>query len=183
VAILFQTFTRYLLTPAVNIGLGQPEHLADRARIVDAATRTGADAFIRALPQGYDAALGTMFAGGVDLSGGQWQRLALARAVFRGAPLVILDEPTAAVDPLSEEQIFQGIRELAARHTVVLVSHRITRIRFVDRICVLDRGQLVGTGTHDELLEDCPTYADLYLTQARAEHLIPPAASQRALRI
>jgi ATP-binding cassette, subfamily B, bacterial len=168
VAVVFQDFGRYLFPVAENIGLGRVTRLGDREAIVRAARAAGADAFIRELPEGYDTPLGKIFEGGVDLSTGQWQRIALARAFFRDSTLVILDEPTAALDARAEHELYDNMRELFAGRTVVLISHRFSTVRSADRIYVLDAGRIVESGNHAELMARNGRYAQLYALQAAA---------------
>ncbi|WP_328771876.1 ABC transporter ATP-binding protein [Streptomyces sp. NBC_00286] len=171
IAVLFQNFGRYLFTAAENIGVGRVENSDDRGAIVMAAERARADTFIRALEEGYDTTLGKVFKGSTDLSGGQWQSIALARAFFRAAPLVVLDEPTAALDARAENQLYEGMRELFAGRTVLLISHRLLSVRSADRIYVLDQGSIVESGTHEELMACQGLYAELYCLQATQHHV------------
>jgi ATP-binding cassette, subfamily B, bacterial len=166
VAVIFQDYARYWLTAADNVGIGAPQNARQRDRVDGAAAEAGAKGFIAALPDGYETLLGPAFVGGSDLSGGQWQRLALARAYFRDAPLLILDEPTASLDPRGEYEVFQQVRRLAAGRTVVLISHRFSSARAADRILVLDGGRLVEEGPHDELVARGGLYAELFSLQA-----------------
>ncbi len=168
VAVIFQDFLRYHLPARDNIGLGRYEAIDDLAAIRRAGVQADADGFIRELAAGYDTMLGPEFFGGTDLSTGQWQRLALARAFFRDAPFVILDEPTAALDPRAEHDLFQRIRPLLAKRTVLLISHRFSSVRSADRIYVLDKGVVVEAGTHQELMGLGGLYAELFTLQARA---------------
>ena len=168
VAVIFQDFVRYLLPAKENIGAGRHERFDDEAAIVAAARAAGADRFLSTFPNGYDTVLGKEFTGGRDLSVGQWQRVALARAFFRDAPFVILDEPTAALDPRAEYELFESIRSLFQGRSVLLISHRFSSVRSADRIYVLERGRLVEHGTHDELLVKDGIYAELFTLQASA---------------
>jgi ATP-binding cassette, subfamily B, bacterial len=168
VAVVFQDFERYLLPARENVGLGRHERIDDLEAIVAAARRADADDFLNRLPEGYDTMLGREFAGGYDLSIGQWQRVALARAFFRDAPLVILDEPTAALDARAESRLFERIRELLEGRSVLLISHRFSSVRSADRIYVLDRGVVVEQGSHDELMAAGGRYAELFTLQAAA---------------
>ncbi|MDQ6727387.1 MAG: ABC transporter ATP-binding protein/permease [Actinomycetota bacterium] len=168
VAAVFQDFARYpSFTAAENIGIGLPARMRDREAIVEAATSAGAHAAVAALPKGYDTVLSRQF-GGVDLSTGQWQRVALARAFLRDAPLVVLDEPTAALDPRAERDLFETVASLYRSRAAVLISHRLSSVRFADRICVLAGGRIIESGTHDELLGATGAYAELFELQARA---------------
>jgi ATP-binding cassette subfamily B protein len=168
VAVLFQDFARFMLTVKENIGLGRVERIEDVEAIVDAAERSGAHRFIREWESGYDTILGPVFAGGKDISIGQWQRIALARAFFRDAPLVILDEPTAALDARAEHDLFQRMRQLFDDRSVLLISHRFSSVRSADRIYVLHEGEIVEQGTHAELMALGGRYAELFRLQAKA---------------
>jgi ATP-binding cassette subfamily B protein len=148
IAIVFQDFVKYpSLTAAENIGIGLPTRMKDRAAIVDAARQAGADKAIESLPKGYETVMSRQF-GGADLSMGQWQRVALARAFLRDAPLVVLDEPTAALDPRAERDLFETVATLYHSRSAVLISHRLSSVRFADRICVLAGGRITESGTH-----------------------------------
>ncbi len=168
IAVIFQDFIRYHLPARDNIGLGRVDAIDDLDAIKDAARHAGADAFLQTLPNGYDTMLGPEFIGGTDLSIGQWQRMALARAFVRDAPFVILDEPTAALDPRAEHDLFERIRTLLAGRTVLLISHRFSSVRSADRIYVLAEGGIVEGGTHDELMRTGGLYAELFTLQAAA---------------
>jgi ATP-binding cassette subfamily B protein len=164
--VIFQDFVRYHLTAAENIAVGRIEAKDDRARIVTAAERSLADEVIRRLPQGYDQVLGKRFRGGVELSGGEWQKVAIARAYMRDADVLILDEPTAALDARSEFEVFQRFKELSEGKTAVLISHRFSSVRMADRILVLADGQIEAAGTHEELMAERGRYAELFELQA-----------------
>jgi ABC-type multidrug transport system fused ATPase/permease subunit len=168
VAVVFQDFIRYALPARDNIALGRHERYADGAAVRGAARRAGVDADIAALRDGYATQLGPAFVGGVDLSLGQWQKMALARLFFRDAPFVILDEPTAALDARAEHDLFARIRELFASRSVLLISHRFSTVRAADRIYVLDGGRIVEEGSHAELVARGGTYAELFSLQASA---------------
>ncbi|HWI65735.1 MAG TPA: ABC transporter ATP-binding protein [Symbiobacteriaceae bacterium] len=166
IASVFQDFIRYSLKAGENIAVGDVRALDDRARVEAAAAGSGADAVIAGLPQGYNTQLGKEFEGGQELSGGQWQKLAIARAYMRHAAILVLDEPTAALDPLAEVEVFQRFRELARGRTAFFISHRLGAARLADRILVLKQGQLVEDGTHDELIATGGEYAALFEAQA-----------------
>jgi ATP-binding cassette subfamily B protein len=168
IAVIFQDFERFHLSAAENIGLGRIAAMDDRDAIEAAGRQAGADEFIKRLPDGYDTVLGPQFVGGTDLSVGQWQRMALARAFFREAPFIVLDEPTAALDPRAERELFERIRGLLAGRTVLLISHRFSSVRSADRIYVLDHGEIVEAGDHATLMELGGTYAELFTLQAAA---------------
>jgi ATP-binding cassette subfamily B protein len=168
VAVVFQDFLRYALPARDNIALGRHERYDEEAAIRVAAERAGADRDIEALAHAYDTQLGPVFFGGVDLSLGQWQKVALARVFFRDAPFVILDEPTAALDARAEHELFARIRELFEDRSVLLISHRFSTVREADRIHVLDGGEVVEAGTHDELMARGGLYAELFSLQASA---------------
>jgi ATP-binding cassette subfamily B protein/ATP-binding cassette subfamily C protein len=165
---VFQDFARYQFTAAENVGLGEPRLLGDRARIQTAATRAGADGVIAGLAQGYDTVLGGWFESGQELSAGQWQKLAVARAFMREeAELLIFDEPTAAIDAEAEHELFQRFRALSAGRSALVISHRFSTVRVADRIAVFHGGRLVELGTHQELLAADGRYAHLFRLQAR----------------
>jgi len=166
IGVIFQDFVRYHMTAAENIAVGRIEAAGDRARIEQAARRSLADEVIRRLPAQYDQALGKRFRKGIDLSGGEWQKIAIARAYMRDAQLLILDEPTAALDARAEFEVFQRFRELSEGKTAVLISHRFSSVRMADRILVLADGQLEAAGTHAELLAAGGRYAELFELQA-----------------
>ena len=166
IGVIFQDFVRYHLTAAENIAVGRIEARDDRGRIVDAARRALADEVIAKLPRGYDQVIGRRFRNGVDLSGGEWQKVAIARAYMRDSQLLILDEPTAALDARSEFEVFQRFKELSAGKTAVLISHRFSSVRMADRILVLADGRVEAVGTHEELLAQRGRYAELFELQA-----------------
>ncbi len=164
---VFQDFVRYQFTAAENIGLGNPDHVDDRARIEEAARRGGAAGVIDALPQRYDTVLGGWFERGHEISAGQWQKLAVARAFMREAEVLILDEPTASIDAESEHELFQRFQELAADRTAIVISHRFSTVRIADRIAVLHGGRLEELGPHQQLVEAGGRYAHLFQLQAQ----------------
>ena len=166
IGVIFQDFVRYHLSAGENIGVGQIDAMDDAARIRESARRALADEVIDALPQGYDQLIGRRFKTGVDLSGGQWQKIAIARAYMRDAQVMILDEPTAALDARSEFGVFQRFKELSSDRTAVLISHRFSSVRMADRILVLAEGRLEASGTHEQLLAQGGRYAELFELQA-----------------
>jgi ATP-binding cassette, subfamily B, bacterial len=174
VAVLFQDFVKYFLSARENISMGRWERADDEAGVRLAATRSGAHSFLEALPHGFDTYLGPQFFGGSDLSTGQWQRVALARAFFRDAELVILDEPTAALDPRAEAALFVAVRELFAGRSVLLISHRFATVRLADHIYVLEAGHMIEHGHHEQLMALNGVYAELFTTQASAFGLYEP---------
>ncbi len=167
VGAIFQDFVRYHMTLRENIGFGSIEDLADSSRIEDAAKESGAAAFARTLPKGYDSVLGRWFDAGVELSGGQWQKIAIARSFMSRGEILVLDEPTASLDAEAEHEIFKRFRELSRLKIAILVSHRFSTVRSADRIAVLRAGRLEELGAHDELLARRGLYAELFELQAQ----------------
>ena len=166
IGVIFQDFVRYQLTASDNIAVGRIEAREVRPRIEGAAQRSLADTVIAKLPEGYEQMVGRRFASGVELSGGEWQKIALGRAYMREAQLLILDEPTAALDARAEYEVFQRFKDLTEGKTAVLISHRFSTVRMADRILVLDGGRLLEIGTHEELLAADGRYAELFNLQA-----------------
>jgi ATP-binding cassette subfamily B protein len=166
IGVIFQDFVRYHLTAAENIAVGRIEARDDHERIVRAAKRSLADEVIAKLPNGYDQLIGRRFRTGIDLSGGEWQKVAIARAYMRDAQVLILDEPTAALDARAEFEVFQRFKELSRGKTAVLISHRFSSVRMADRIVVLADGTVEAIGTHEQLLEQGGRYAELFELQA-----------------
>lgn len=166
IGVIFQDFVRYNLPAADNIAVGRIEARGDRERIEAAASAALADGVVAKLPDGYDQMIGKRFRNGVDLSGGEWQKMAIARAYMRDAQVLILDEPTAALDARAEYEVFQRFRELSAGRSAVLISHRFSSVRMAARILVLSDGKVEASGTHDDLLAAGGRYAELFELQA-----------------
>ncbi|WP_210502834.1 ABC transporter ATP-binding protein [Nocardioides xinjiangensis] len=166
VSVTFQDFVRYAFTGTENIAVGRVDAPASPEAVRAAARAAGADTVLDALPAGFDTVLSRLFTGGVDLSGGQWQRVALARSFFRDAPLVILDEPSSALDPRAEHALFATLRDVLGGRTALFISHRFSTVRGADRIVVLDEGAVVEEGTHTDLMAAGGLYADLYRLQS-----------------
>jgi ATP-binding cassette subfamily B protein len=164
--VIFQDFMRYEMTVRENIGVGRVEFEHTEAEIEDAAEKSLAASVVKKLAGGYDQMLGRRFETGVDLSGGEWQRIALARAYLRDAQLLILDEPTAALDARSELEVFERFAELTQGKMALLISHRFSTVRMADRIVVLSGGQLVEEGNHSQLLALGGLYAEMFEMQA-----------------
>ncbi|WP_296398724.1 ABC transporter ATP-binding protein [Reyranella sp.] len=164
--VIFQDFVRYNLSARDNIAVGRIEARADQARIAEAAGRSQADQVVERLPGRYDQMIGKRFKNGVELSGGEWQKLAIARAYMREAEVLILDEPTAALDARAEYEVFRRFKELSEGRTAILISHRFSSVRMADRILVLADGKVEAQGTHDELVAQEGRYAELFELQA-----------------
>ena len=166
VGIIFQDYLRYQMTFAQNIAVGNIDQKGNRPLIEASAQRSMADVLAAKLPGAYDQMLGKRFADGVELSGGEWQKVALARAYMRDAQLLILDEPTSALDARAEFEVFQRFAELTKGKSAVLISHRFSTVRMADRILVLEKGELIEIGSHEELLIKGGRYAELFDLQA-----------------
>ncbi|MDW3649744.1 MAG: ABC transporter ATP-binding protein [Bacteroidia bacterium] len=167
VGVIFQDFVKYQFTVSDNIAVGQIAERENKPLIIHAADQSLANTVISELKGGYDQILGRRFEDGVDLSGGQWQKVALGRAYMREAELLILDEPTAALDARAEYEVFERFSDLTKGRTAVLISHRFSTVRMADRILVLEKGRRIELGTHEELLEEDGTYAELFHLQAQ----------------
>ncbi|WP_299818449.1 ABC transporter ATP-binding protein [uncultured Pontibacter sp.] len=167
VGIIFQDYVRFQMTASDNIAIGQISNIQDHERIQSSAYKSLADPVIQRLPDKYEQVLGKRFNKGVELSGGEWQKVALARAYMRDAQLLILDEPTSALDARAEHEVFVRFSELIAGKTAVLISHRFSTVRMADRILFLEQGQLKELGSHEELLAQQGKYAELFQLQAR----------------
>ena len=166
IGVIFQDYMRYDMLVRENIGFGQIENLDDRARVESAAVKSLTKKLVDRLPNGYDQMVGRRFEGGVDLSGGEWQKLALARAYMRDAQVLMLDEPTATLDARAEYEVFQRFGDLTRGRMAVLISHRFSTVRMADRILVLAGGEIRERGTHKELLALGGRYAELFELQA-----------------
>jgi ATP-binding cassette subfamily B protein len=164
--VLFQDYVSYQFSARENIGVGRVERLDDTPAIAEAATKSGASTVIEQLPQGYDTVLGKWFDGGVNLSGGEWQKVALGRAFMREAQILILDEPSAALDAKAEFELFSRLQQLAHGRTAIFISHRFSTVRRADRILVFEQGRLIESGTHEELVALGGRYAELFNLQA-----------------
>lgn len=167
VGALFQDFIKYQFTFKENVYFGDLSKSAKMEYLKDAITKSGADAYLDKLPRKENQVVGKMFKKGVDLSGGQWQKLALARAFYRNAPLLILDEPTSAIDAKAEYEIFQRVQNLQKDKTVFVISHRFSTVRNADRIIVLNDGRIIEEGNHQELMQKKGLYEELFTIQAK----------------
>ena len=168
IGVIFQDFTRYQLLVGENVGAGDERAFEDESRWREAAEKGQAAEFIERLPAGYQTQLGKWFKDGRELSGGQWQKIALSRAFMRtGADILVLDEPTAAMDARAEAEVFEHFRRLASDRITILISHRFSTVRMADQIVVLERGRIMERGNHDELMALGGTYAGLFALQAR----------------
>jgi ATP-binding cassette, subfamily B, bacterial len=174
IGVIFQDYGKYYMTASENIGIGRVAEIKNDELVKVAAHKSGAAEIIAGLDAGYDTMLGRWFENGIDLSGGEWQKLALARAFMRDAPILILDEPTSALDAQAEHDIFQNFRQLTADRTVIFISHRFSTVRLADRILVIDQGKLIELGSHQELLDLGGKYAELFHLQAEAYLLAQP---------
>jgi ATP-binding cassette subfamily B protein len=166
IGVIFQDFMRYELTARENLAVGRIDQLRNTDLLMDAAQKSQADEVIARLPLAYDQMLGRRFEGGVDLSGGEWQKLALARAYLRDAQLLILDEPTAALDARSESEVFHRFAELTTGKTALFISHRFSTVRMADRIVVLKDGAVAEEGNHQQLVGRGGLYAEMFAMQA-----------------
>ncbi|MEH2371885.1 ABC transporter ATP-binding protein [Nostoc sp.] len=167
IGVIFQNFVRYQFTVGENIGVGDVEHLENKTRWQTAAQKGMAQSFIDQLPHNFQTQLGRWFKGGQELSGGQWQKIALSRAFMRSqADILVLDEPTSAIDAQAEFEIFNHFRAITQNQMVLLISHRFSTVRMADKIVVIENGEVIEQGTHEELLQLGGRYAKLFLLQA-----------------
>jgi ATP-binding cassette subfamily B protein len=166
IGVIFQDFMKYEMTARENIAVGRIEYLPDLDRIQSAAEKSLADGVINRLPKRYEQMLGRRFEGGVDLSGGEWQKLALARAYLREAQVLILDEPTAALDARAEFEVFERFNELTKGKMALFISHRFSTVRMAERIIVLENGSIAEEGNHDSLIALAGRYAEMFDLQA-----------------
>lgn len=166
-SIIFQDYVKYYFTVRENIRLGNIDIPPTHESIIAAARRSGADLAIARLPQGYDTMLGNWFDQGEELSIGQWQKVALARAFLRNSSVIVLDEPTSAMDAKAEAEVFEGFRQLIQGQTAILISHRLSTVKMADRIYVMTDGSIVESGSHEELVRLGGTYANLFEIQAQ----------------
>lgn len=162
---VFQDFGKYCITLAENVGIGAPEKMHDRECLEEAMRKAGADSIVAGLPSGVDTLLGREFEGGEDLSGGQWQRIAIARAFMGEKPVMILDEPTSRLDPMAESRIYSEFAEMAEGKTAIFITHRLASTMITDRILVIADGRVVQSGSHEELLKQGGLYADMFQVQ------------------
>jgi ATP-binding cassette, subfamily B, bacterial len=168
IGVLFQDYTSFSLSPRESVGLGRPTRAADDESVWSALRAACAEDIVKRLPGGLDATLGRMFQGGQDLSGGEWQRMALARLIYRDADIWILDEPTSSLDPEAEAAVFCELKKQLHGRIGIVISHRFSTVRIADRIAVLERGRVKEVGSHDELMALRGRYAELFELQAQA---------------
>jgi ATP-binding cassette subfamily B protein len=167
IGVIFQDFVRYQMLVGENIGAGDVDRFSDEPGWREAAARGLADDFIETLPRGYETQLGRWFQGGRELSGGQWQKVAVARAFMRrGADILVLDEPTAAMDAEAEARVFEHFREMTRDRIAILISHRFSTVRMADHIVVMEEGRIVERGNHESLMREDGIYAHLFSLQA-----------------
>lgn len=167
IGVIFQDYAKYYFTAEENIRLGNINISPGDKEIISAARRSGADDVIQRLPKKYDTILGKLFREGEELSIGQWQKVALARAFLRNSQVIVLDEPTSAMDPQAEYEIFKRFREIIQDQTAILITHRLSTVRMADRIFVMEQGSIVESGNHEDLIKNNGVYAHLFNTQAQ----------------
>lgn len=173
IAPVFQDYAKYRLTIRRSIGVGDVSRLDDDEALRNAASQVGLESLLESLPDGLDTRLGKMFTGGYDVSIGQWQRMAIARALFRDSPVVVLDEPSASLDPRAEAELFDLLQSIGEGRIVIFVSHRFATVRSADIVMVMDQGEVVEMGSHDELIANGALYHDLFTLQAQRYGLDP----------
>jgi ATP-binding cassette subfamily B protein len=166
IGVLFQDYANYELTVRDNVVMGRPDVVADDERVMEALRRSRSEWLVRKMPNGLDSKVGRLFEGGHDLSGGEWQRLALARIMYRNADIWILDEPTSSLDPEAEAGIFAELKENLRGRIGIVISHRFSTVRIADRIAVIADGRVAELGTHEELIRADGRYAHLFELQA-----------------
>jgi ATP-binding cassette subfamily B protein len=164
-SVVFQDFMLYNLSAGENIRMGNIEIKGSDRKIRDAASSAGVDDLLNNLPRGYNTVIGTLFDDSRELSWGEWQKIALARALFREAPVLILDEPSSSLDADTEFEIFSRFREIVNGRTSILITHRFTNVTLADRIIVLENGAITETGTHEELINKNGRYYDMFTKQ------------------
>lgn len=179
ISILFQDYGHYYLSAKDNIGIGRPATIDDMSNIESSAKRSGADELIRSLPEGYETMLGKWFDDGVELSGGEWQKVALARGFHRGGDVLVLDEPTAALDAEAEYEVFEDLTKNSVNQITLLISHRFSTVRMANHVLVLDDGNCIEAGSHDELLALGGQYANLFKLQARGYEYHLPSVNNK----
>ncbi|HCI79279.1 MAG TPA: multidrug ABC transporter permease, partial [Ktedonobacter sp.] len=168
VGVIFQDYVTYYMNARENIGVGRIEEIEDKELVTSAARKSGANAVIEKLPDGYETMLGKWFDKGMQLSGGEWQKVALARAFMRDARILVLDEPTSALDAQAEAEVFSHFRVLTEGKTALFISHRFSTVRLADRILVLENGSILENGSHNQLMALNGRYAELFNLQAEA---------------
>jgi ATP-binding cassette subfamily B protein len=168
VGVIFQDYVTYFLSARENIGVGRVDEIENDELVSSAARKSGADTVIERLPDGYETMLGRWFNKGTQLSGGEWQKVALARAFMRDAGILILDEPTSSLDARAEYEVFTHFRILTGGKTAIFISHRFSTVRLADRIFVLENGRIIESGSHKQLMELDGHYAELFNLQAEA---------------
>ena len=167
ISVVFQDHIRYQLSAKENIYMGKIGQKEDMERIQKAARQTDVDKKLEEFPLGYDTILGRWFKGGEELSTGQWQMVAISRAFFRDAEIVVLDEPSSALDPKTETAIFSKLKKLMKGRSALIISHRYSTVRMADKILVLDKGQIIEQGSHEDLIKENGKYSKLYKSQAK----------------
>jgi ATP-binding cassette, subfamily B, bacterial len=167
ISIIFQDYSHYNMTARENIWIGDISLIKEHERIIEASQLSGADDVINGLKYGYETELGKWFGEGEELSTGEWQKVALARAFLRDSKIIVLDEPTSSIDPIAEDRIFKNIRELAAGRCIIIISHRLSIARNTDRIYVMKEGKISESGTHEDLVNNASDYAAMFKAQSR----------------